>query len=174
MFCPRCAQQQLNDESRFCPRCGLPLAGVAALLASDGIAPQGQGATRDNEQNEKRKGMRRGAKIIFLSAVLAPVFLALSIAIDSPGPLFVPATVFLAGLSWLLYSLLFGEGPMPTWGAKADKELTGARTSPALAAPQFVPASSWPGAQRADTAEMAPPFSVTEHSTKLLDEERRK
>jgi hypothetical protein len=174
MFCPRCAQQQLNDESRFCPRCGLPLAGVAALLASDGIAPQGREATRDNEPNEKRKGVRRGAKIIFLSAVLAPVFLALSIAFDSPGPLLVPATVFLAGFSWLLYSLLFGEGPMPAWGAKADKELTGSRTSPALAAQQFVPASSWLGAQRADTAEMVPPFSVTEHSTKLLDEERRK
>jgi hypothetical protein len=159
MFCPRCAQQQLNDESRFCPRCGLLLAGVAALLASDGLAPQGQGATRDNELNEKRKGMRLGAKIIFLSAVLAPVFLALSIATDSPGP---------------LYSLLFGEGPMPMWGAKAKRELTGARTSPALAAPQFVPASSWSGAQRANTAEMVPPFSVTEHSTKLLDEERRK
>jgi hypothetical protein len=174
MFCPRCAQQQLNDESRFCPRCGLPLAGVAALLASDGLAPQGQAVTRDNELNGKRKGIRRGAKIIFLSVVLAPVFFALSIVFDSPGPLLVPVSVFLAGLSWLLYSLIFGEGPMPAWGAKAGKELTGARTSPTLAAPPFVPASSWLGAQRADTAEMVPPFSVTEHSTKLLEEERRK
>jgi hypothetical protein len=174
MFCPRCAQQQLNDEPRFCPRCGLPLAGVAALLASDGVATQGQGATRDNEPNEKRKGIRRGAKMIFLSVVLAPVFLGLGIVFDTPGPLLVPVSVFLAGLSWLLYSLIFGEGPMPTWGAKARRELTGARTSPPLAAQQFVPASSWLGAQRADTAEIVPPFSVTEHSTKLLDEERRK
>src|SRR5438270_6017712 len=108
MFCPRCAQQQLNDESRFCPRCGLPLAGVASLLASEG-AVQGQGSAPSDKSNGRRADIRRGAKIIFLSAVLAPVFLALGIAFDSPGPLLVPATIFLAGLSWLLYSLFFGE-----------------------------------------------------------------
>jgi hypothetical protein len=174
MFCPRCAQQQLNDESRFCPRCGLPLAGVTALLASEGIVPQAQDAAHNTERNQKRKGIRRGAKIIFLSAVLAPIFLALGIVFDSPGPLIVPATVFLAGISWLLYSLFFGEGPMPAWGAKAAKELSGGRVSPAVSAPPFVPATSWLGAQSADTAEIVPPFSVTEHATKLLDEDRRK
>ncbi|SRR5579885_977160 len=174
MFCPRCAQQQLNDESRFCPRCGLPLAGVAALLASEGVAPTAQAASQDKGRDEKRRGIRRGAKIIFLSAVLAPVFLGFSIAADSPGPLLVPVTVFFVGLSWLLYSLLFGEGPLPAWRAKNESELTGARPAPPLAAPPFAPASSWLGAQRADTAEIVPPFSVTEHATKLLDEERRK
>src|SRR3954454_23299850 len=101
MFCPRCGQQQISDEVRFCPRCGLSLAQVPALLAA-GVEPAAEGAPRGTP-TRKRKQIRRGAKIMFFSAVLFPIFLGISIAIDEPGPLVVPFTVFLVGLTWMLY-----------------------------------------------------------------------
>lgn len=168
MFCPRCGQQQISDEVRFCARCGLPLASVPALLAGDEVrsverAPKGV-------LTHKRAGIRRGAKLMFFSAVLFPIFFGMSIAADSPGPLIVPFTVFLAGLSWMLYFVLFGEEVPHKRAEKSPNQMRGARDAQALPPSTFVPASGF-GARRADTADMAPPPSVTEQTTRLLDED---
>jgi hypothetical protein len=169
MFCPRCGQQQISDEVRFCPRCGLSLAQVPALLAS-GVAATPAAESPRVARTQKRLGIRRGAKLMFFSAVLFPIFLALSIAFDSPGPLVVPLTVFLAGGAWLLYFALFGEETPHANEAKGSKEFRDSRTAPALPPSTFVPASGF-GQRRANTADMAQPPSVTEQTTRLLDEE---
>ncbi len=36
MFCPRCGQQQVSQDTRFCSRCGLSLDLLADLLSDDG------------------------------------------------------------------------------------------------------------------------------------------
>jgi hypothetical protein len=169
MFCPRCGQQQISDEVRFCSRCGLSLASVPALLAG-GEVPSAESAPR-GALTRKRVGIRRGAKLMFFSAVIFPVFFGISIAADSPGPLVVPFTVFLAGLAWMLYFVLFGEEVARESAEKGRKDLRESHTSPSLPPSTFVPASGF-GARRADTADMArQPPSVTEQTTRLLDEE---
>lgn len=168
MFCPRCGQQQISEEVRFCPRCGLSLAQVPTLLAS-GIVPAAADVPRV-ERTQKRLGIRRGAKVMFFSAVLFPIFLGISIAADSPGPLVIPFTVFLAGLAWLLYFVLFGEEVPRAGEVKGRKGLRDSHTAPALPPSTFVPASGF-GQRRANTADMAQPPSVTEQTTRLLDEE---
>lgn len=40
MYCPRCSQQQISEETKFCSRCGLPLGIIAEALAHDGFLPQ--------------------------------------------------------------------------------------------------------------------------------------
>ncbi len=40
MHCPRCGQQQVTEETRFCSRCGFQLGLVAELLAHGGVLPQ--------------------------------------------------------------------------------------------------------------------------------------
>jgi hypothetical protein len=168
MFCPRCGLQQISDEVRFCARCGLSLASVPALLASGEAGAAG--AAPRAALTRKRKQIRRGGKIMFFSAVLFPVFFAMAIAVDEPGPLVLPALVFLAGLAWMLYFVLFGEDvPQPT-GAEVRREFRDGRTAPALPPSTFVPASGF-GQRRANTADMAQPPSVTEQTTRLLDEE---
>jgi hypothetical protein len=168
MFCPRCGQQQVSDEVRFCSRCGLSLASVPALLAGGEVraverAPQGV-------LTQKRAGVRRGAKLMFFSAVLFPIFFGLAIVFDSPGPLILPFTVFLAGLAWMLYFVLFGEEVPHARAEKSPKQMREARGAQALPPSTFAPASGF-GARRADTADMAQPPSVTEQTTRLLDEE---
>lgn len=169
MFCPRCGQQQVSGEVRFCSRCGLSLASVPALLAGFESPPTAGGAAR-RPRSKKRKQMRRGAKLMFLSAVLFPIFFALGIAVDHPGPLIVPATVFFAGLAWLLYFVIFSEEDADEPVEKGREVLRESRTAPSLPPATFVPASGF-GARPAHTADMAQPPSVTEQTTKLLNEE---
>ena len=40
MHCPRCGQQQVSDQTKFCSRCGFQLGLVAELLANGGFLPQ--------------------------------------------------------------------------------------------------------------------------------------
>lgn len=168
MFCPRCGQQQVSGEVRFCSRCGLSLASVPALLAGFEAAPP-EGASR-LARWKKRKQIRRAAKLMFVSFVLFPIFFGLAIAVDGPGPLIVPAMVFFAGLAWLLYFVLFGEDNAQESAEKGREFFRESRTSPSLPPATFVPAAGF-GARHANTADMAQPPSVTEQTTKLLDKE---
>ena len=38
MYCPKCGQQQVSDEMRFCSRCGLALTGLAEWLGGAPLA----------------------------------------------------------------------------------------------------------------------------------------
>lgn len=169
MFCPQCGQQS-SDEIRFCPKCGLSLTPHAALLSAGNIAPPAAVAAQAPVRSAKRVQMRRAAKLMFFSVVLLPLFIALSVATDGPVPLLFSFMMFLAGLAWLVYARLFGEDSphVPRKASRGDLKAGGGQS--ALNAPQFVPASLF-DRQRADTAEIVQPSSVTEHTTKLLDQD---
>ena len=169
MYCPNC-NQPVPDNTRFCSRCGLSLTELAEWLAGRGGLAIRE-AAQLNMPSARRKGMRTGAKIMFWGAVTFPVFLALSVAGDSPFPLVLPFIAFLAGLSILLYSRLFIE------------EISSSK----VPQPQDLRFGTWPsnsalpppsdfgvvtGSKReVRTAEMVQPPSVTDHTTKLLDRE---
>ena len=165
MFCPKCGQQS-SDEARFCPRCGFHLAGLAAYMAGEGQAPDA--APRAPVMTARRRGMRRGAKLMFICAVLLPAAALLAFEDDAPGPLLLVCTAFLAGLAWFVYSWLFGDNVLPVGKDAARRDLGAGADRPALGAPQFAPAPPFKQ-QRANTAEIYQPPSVTENSTKLLD-----
>jgi zinc-ribbon domain len=170
MFCPKCGQPS-SEEIRFCPRCGLSLVPHAALLAvGGGDAPAAvQGAAQPPVRTKRQIATRRAGKLIFFSVVLAPIFIGLSIGADGPGPMLVPFFALLAGLAWLVYARLFVDNVVEAPRHPSRRDLAGGER-PALGAQQFVPASSF-GHQPGVTAEMAPPPSVTEHSTRLLDKD---
>ena len=114
--------------------------------------------------------MRRAAKLMFFSAVLLPVFIAICAAVDGGEPLVLPAFAFFAGLAWLIYARLFIDDTEYAPREASRRDLKAGGETPALSAAQFVPASSFnrPGVH---TAEIARPPSVTEHTTKLLDKD---
>jgi hypothetical protein len=155
---------------RFCSRCGLPISEVADWLAGmAGLAAPDE--PRESVPSPRRRGMRRGAKIMFLGGVLLPVFIGLSIASDSPDPLVIPFIILLIGFAWLLYSRLFGEETPPV-RIKQAQEIKPGATQGNNALPPASDAGIVSGGRRhARTAEMAQPPSVTDHTTKLLDKE---
>lgn len=112
---------------------------------------------------------------MFICAVLLPAAALLAFEGDAPGPLLLVLTGGLAGLLWLVYSWLFNDNTVPVADRAARKaarkrDLAAAGDRPALGAAQFTPAPLF-NRQRADTAELYQPPSITENTTKLLDKD---
>ena len=152
---------------RFCSRCGLQLGAVTAFLAGGDAPPET--AMFVSGHSQTRKARRQGAKLMFLSGVLVPVAIFLSLIFDSPFPVFLPVTVFLAGLAWFLYYRLFGEDVPTLNSAHAPAHVAAPRQS-FLHSAQSVPVTDL-HATAPRTAEIVQPPSVTEHTTKLLDDQ---
>jgi zinc-ribbon domain len=177
MFCPNCGQQQVSDNTKFCPRCGTQLAGLADWLAGGGVnfavretpAPPAPAAPL----TPRRKGMRRGAKVMFLAGFLLPFLIAFSAAIEEGAPVALSFILFFIGLSMVLYARLFSDDtPRAVAGRQAPQQLPGS----AVTAPVLPPATADTrlnnfGRRGVRTAEISPPPSVTENTTRLLDDE---
>lgn len=179
MYCPQCGSQQAKNDVRFCFRCGFQLGGVTELLANQGM-PTHQlqlPPVMPPPISQRKKGMKNGAKLMFLSAVLMPIFIGFSFLVDSGGPMFVPFTVFLAGLCWLVYSAIFGEdNPIPQvqklpqqFAAHPPQQFSAPPPRTALPSAENYQVTMPP--QRITTSEIVNPPTVTDHTTQLFDKE---
>ncbi len=182
MFCPQCGQQQLSDAVRFCSRCGFQLGGVSGLLASGGVLPPAvltpQGPTFESP---RRRGMRQGGVMLLFGIFLMPMFAILHELLGTPDKLpLIGVLFFMGGLLRLIYALAFQEGSLrrakgsPAPQAYAPPGQFGASGWGAGELPpaQSVPAQSY-APPRADTSEIGYRPSVTESTTRLLDEQQR-
>ena len=172
MYCPNCGQQQISDEMRFCSRCGLALSGLAEWLARGGVTVKGEDKPAVAADSPRRKNMRRAAKLMFFSVALFPLFLLISIVEDKGEPLIFPFALFFASLAWMLYARLFSDTNAPaTLHAAAQTSTLG--SSPSRSS--LPPATNMPmpdmHRQQVRTNELAQPPSVTENTTRLLDNE---
>jgi len=174
MYCPNCGQQQISEEMKFCSKCGLGLSGLAEWLTRGGVLASGVPARREtgvHPLSARRKGIRRAAKLMFFSGVLFPVYLAISLAIDEGAPMIFPVVLFFIALVWMLYARLFSDKNAP---AKYQVPQTG-EFGPTSARDALPPATNMPipniGRQQVRTNELAQPPSVTENTTRLLDNE---
>ena len=101
MYCPKCAQEQISDDAKFCTRCGLPLNGLAEWLAAGGnVSAEHQHNAATLTVSRRRKRIRQGAKLMFLGGVLLPIFFVLSLAVEEPGFLIIPLIEGVAKRVW--------------------------------------------------------------------------
>ena len=169
MYCPRCGQQQISDEMRFCSRCGLPTGGLMDWLTrADAPPPTAITETQSFLPSPRKKGMRRGGKVMFASGVLFVIFLIISIAVDDGGPMVIPFFVLFVGLVMMLYARLFSS-PVPKVMAQYSPPPSLGPTSMNTLPPHTHNTMPDFSQQRGRTNELAQPASVTEHTTKLLD-----
>ena len=181
MYCPKCSQQQVSDEMRFCARCGFPLSAVKELVAAGGAlaepeAEQPQGS----KLSPAFRGVRKGVWVMLASFALALVT-GLLAAIDDVFAvlLILPVLCFIIGFARVLYGVFLAEKRASlVKGAASQQQAaplmpgqtdTAART-PELSPPRIAPIEGFTP-QRMKTAEMVQPPSVTENTTRLLDEE---
>ena len=170
MYCPNCGQQQISEEMKFCSRCGLSLSGLAEWLAGGRVLPA-KGKNEVDALSPRRKGIRRAAKLMFFSGVLFPVFLIFSIAIEEGGPMIIPFAVFFVALVMMLYARLFSDKTAPiTYQAAQTSTLGSASARGSLPPPVNMPIPAV-GRPQVRTNELAEPPSVTENTTRLLDNE---
>lgn len=174
MHCPQCGQEQISGELPFCKSCGLSLDGVRELLATGDISPTLDKQSRKSRQSPRRQGVRQGVILLFISMVFMPLITLIG---KGRGE-FLPMIFLMAGLMRILYAVIFQEAAprkkkqdnsLPYGAPITTDQLGTATRGSALPPSQSVPASVF-NARRMDTAEMVSPPSVTEHTTKLLDE----
>lgn len=175
MFCPNCGQPTPIDGLRFCRQCGFRLDAVSQLIVNGGaplplqpMAPM----MAPGLESPRRKGLKSGAKLMLTSAVMFPLILAFAIgAVHSPFPLFVPFTIFLAGLARMIYAR-FLEEPHPSITPMMPPLMTPAvmqqRPEPAPVAQAAPPPPRSLFAQAHNTNDLPPNASVTDKTTGLL------
>ena len=174
MHCPQCGQEQVSAEMRFCKSCGFSLNGVKELLATGTVSPPLGKDTFKSRQSPRRKGVRHGIILLFI----AMVFMPLIELIGKPQGNFLPMIFLMAGLMRILYAVIFQEGAprkmkqdksLPYVAPITTDQLGTTTRGSALPPSQGVPVPVFT-ARGLDTAEMVGRPSVTEHTTKLLEE----
>jgi|ERR1044071_2813594 hypothetical protein len=184
MYCPQCGQQQSSSEMRFCSRCGFPLGGVTELLASGGVLKSaGGGELREQALSPRRRGVTQGVLMMLLGAVVVPILGILNSYQEKTTMMeilvAVSAVIFFAGgLMRILYALLFESSrPSVKSDATADvpavapAQLDARERVSALPPAQSIPITNFTP-RRMNTAELRQPPSVTENTTRLLDEDK--
>ena len=177
MYCPKCSQQQPSDEMRFCSRCGFPLATVATLVSNNGTIPQLPG---EPKQLRRSSRSRMITESVILTAFCWGVVLLATFWFNAHGVFEVVAQIAaliffcigLIGLIRFLYAFLSVKDyePNPELAAPSAEVATARETvRPALSAHESIPLTDWP--RRPNTREMVKPHSVTENTTRLLDED---
>jgi hypothetical protein len=181
MFCPQCGQRQTSNEARFCSSCGFQLYVVTELLKTGGQLARRPPAP--GKMSPRSRGLRQGAMLMLSTLVVVPVIAILGVAmIGLPGEFVGAAAVICAmgGFLRMMYALLFESNeaqedatPPPQYVPPASiPNYLGARQTPSALPPQqSMPVNTYGAPRRFDTGEIAPPPSVTDHTTRLLDKQ---
>ncbi|HJU92932.1 MAG TPA: hypothetical protein VJ656_08375 [Pyrinomonadaceae bacterium] len=157
---------------RFCSRCGLAFSGLAEWLAGGRLPLQ----RREEPQapaalSPRRKGIRRAGKLMFFSGVAFPIFLMFSIAADEGAFMVFPFLLFFVSLAMMLYARLFSDKHAPVINLPAQTPTLGSTSVRGSLPPGVTMPMPAAGRQHVRTNELAQPPSVTENTTKLLDNE---
>jgi hypothetical protein len=167
---------------RFCSRCGFAMEGVMHLLGHGGMLPLYQNDPSDTTISPRKKGVKQGALLMLLGVLFVPIFGVISAF--SPGRIedifafFAALTAvvcFIGGPLRMLFAALFEEGakqkpylPAPSYMPPA---MPAAQAPPQARISALPPPAvgTQPWRARPDTAEIVPPTSVPDHTTKLLE-----
>lgn len=185
MFCPRCGQERVSQETSFCSQCGFLLTGAAELLERGGapLAPVPADSPR-------ARGVKFGIFMILLMLVVAPVMGMIAMGLRI-GPWPIGLAVFLlggGGLLRIIHALMF-ESKQPGAPTLREQRWTrwetgrgGQYIKPAVADQQLPRGEVYPlstGHHRTSTApgrwldtSDLEPGSVTEQTTRQLSKER--
>ena len=183
MHCPRCGQQQISEETKFCSRCGFQLGLVAELLANGGVLPQLAELYKGKSSLFTRKNGVIFTVLWFIFFVMMlPAFFGIAnfdegAAVSAVFGLF--STIMLLIIS--LGVLKKTPKAYKQWSIEAQAapaSLYGQQQPPgALPPQQQQPASTYAaphGAWRTpDTGELVERGSVIENTTKLLKHDEK-
>jgi hypothetical protein len=183
MHCPRCGQQQVSEDIKFCSRCGFPLSLVSEVLAHGGFLPQ----LADLDSRGKKWLTRNFGFKVSLLWFLLICFVLLPLAAITRAPGQIVAGLAIIGFCGMLVisaiSFLFlqkeskfkREQPDFSNETGASQYLSGNQGQTALPPVTSQPVSAYAppaaGSWKApETGELVP-HSVTEGTTKLLQKD---
>ncbi len=177
MHCPRCGQQQISSETKFCSKCGFQLELVAELINHGGVLPQ----LASIEQKRTFFNKKNGVGVAFLWLIAFLFFAVMWEILDAdPLPEICVATGFFGSFAILVGSLIILPSSRGTARVKALRNVAQPAGLPNPGIPALPPEQSQPagfytapqGAWRTpETGELAERGSVIENTTKLLKQD---
>ncbi len=182
MHCPKCGQQQISEETRYCSRCGFLLTGIAEVVENNGFIP-GRDGSVSKAMSPRKRGVRQGVFIFLLSFLIVPILAFLSAVLSSEPVLAALAAILLVAGGFLraVYALMFES--KDAGGSTEEENLFAASKNflkkkfrhAELPAETSISATTYIAPNTGnwrDSNDLAPLPSVTDSTTKLLQNER--
>ena len=183
MFCPRCGQQQASEEVRFCSRCGLQLDALAEFVESGGRLVVRDASEDLPALTPRQRGTRMGLLILVAGLIFGVLAVILTAFKEDFFVLLLGAALIItAGVMRMLYGMLLEDDSARKKAArrsardeKRDAAREKKRMKPTdargkeLPPQRSVPASAFTNTG-GPTGEMSAPPSVTESTTRLLED----
>ncbi len=181
MFCPRCGQEQISNETRFCSRCGFLLTGVVELIANNGnVALSAPNSVKGDSQ--RRRGLKQGFFFFLLTFLVVPIITILSVWINAKPFAVVIASIifFIGGLLRMAYAMLFESNDatdktIEQTVYQTTQNLLNRNQNPqALSGQQSIPVENYAPPKYGnwrDTEDLEP-SNVIDSTTKLLQNDR--
>lgn len=182
MHCPRCGQQQISEDIKFCSRCGFPLVLVAQLIFHGGTLPQFEKLQKSGKNRLTRKNGLKFSLLWFLLMIFILIPLAAMANLNDDAVAVMAVLAFGVSLLGTVLSFLFltndsksTSGEIERSYAVQNQYLSGnpnqttalPPTSSEPVSEYAPPANAW---KAPDTGELVP-RSVTEGTTKLLQKD---
>lgn len=160
------------------------MTGVAELIAKGGALPQYLSTAKPKTDTPRKKGLRQGGKVFLSGFLIVPLLAIISIFVNAePFAVAIAAILtFVGGFLRMIYALLFESSDPADKTLEEDvyqsaqtllKKRKGAKELPPQ---QSIPVSTYvpPNAGNwRDTNDLKEAPSVTEHTTKHLDMEKK-
>ena len=181
MYCPKCSQEQISDELRFCPRCGFQLDALKLMLAENqnGLA-MSEAERKTQLVSTRKRDVLIGASVMLVAAISIVLLMISSVAGTPWQAVIIPlllvwigivSVILLSGHAAREVTNLFSKDDFATSSQIVSKLIR--RLNPTVSHQALPPVQSEPisefGAWGVITAELAQPSSITEHTTNLLN-----
>ena len=142
---------------------------VTHLLETNGALAGFEIETPEKISLYKRITSSAGAKLIFISIVIAIFFFMIALFTNTPQILMLPFFLFVIGAAMIVYKLIFSEQPNTAAeeGFYKSKNLNRTGSPNELPPLQNEPVSFYESPRRKTGELIQPPPSVTEPTTKL-------
>lgn len=182
MFCPRCSQEQISEEIKFCSRCGFPLELVSEILTHGGFLPRLAELNKGKKLSTRRNGLFFSLFwFMFFTMLLTPILgviaapkelVAIFALIGTIGGFLLTVASF-AFLKNELKNADFYNQELPNYKVKNLYESRQTALPPQQTQPAQTyvsPANDW---KAPDTGDLVQPHSVTDETTKLLEKSKK-
>lgn len=177
VYCPRCGQEQISAEIRFCSRCGFLMSGLTEAIINGGLISQYEAGARP--PSPRRKGLKQGGAWFLLGILIVPLIAVLSQLLFFPRQFIGLAAIifFLGGFLRMIYALIFESGNPADKTLEENVMQTAQRLlhkkpkAGALPSDQSIPIDAYAPPKQSswrDTSDLEP-SSVTDSTTKLLN-----
>jgi hypothetical protein len=181
MYCPKCSQEQISDEVRFCPRCGFQLDALKLMLAENQNGLAISEAERETQLLSTRKrDVLIGATIMLVAAISIVLLMISSVAGTPWQAVIIPlllvwigivSVILLSGHAAREITSLFSKDDSASPSQIVSKLI--GRLNPTASHQALPPVQSEPisdfGSWRVNAAGLVQPTSITEHTTNSLN-----